>query len=113
MTISLEALAMSGANFLEVGLDMEEWEQMDSEVPDYLLAEEEEDNEKKGEQDKTNCECLFQSFEDNTMKYYVSENENEKDSESVVDVERNDLISKCWSYAPLKLRIMILLFRQF
>lgn len=42
MSISLEALAMSGVDFLEVGFDIEEWEQMDLQVPPYLLANEEE-----------------------------------------------------------------------
>ena len=40
MTISLEALAMSGADFHEGGLDVIEWERIDSKVPSYLLAEE-------------------------------------------------------------------------
>lgn len=43
MSFSLEALAMSGADFLEVGFDFEEWEKMESEIPPYLLAEEEGD----------------------------------------------------------------------
>ncbi|KAG6384878.1 hypothetical protein SASPL_153700 [Salvia splendens] len=49
MTISLEALAMSRADFHEVGLDVKEWEQIESEVPSYLLAEEvdESDNDEK------------------------------------------------------------------
>ncbi|KAL9148014.1 hypothetical protein ABFS82_12G013600 [Erythranthe guttata] len=44
MSVSLEALAMSGANYLEVGFDINEWEQMESEVPPHLLADEEEEN---------------------------------------------------------------------
>ncbi|KAL7131574.1 hypothetical protein ABFS83_12G012400 [Erythranthe nasuta] len=52
MSISLEALAMSGANFLEVGFDMNEWEQMESEVPPHLLADEEEENEEEEEEKK-------------------------------------------------------------
>lgn len=42
MPISLEALAMSGADY--VGFDLEEWEKMESEVPPYLLADEEEED---------------------------------------------------------------------
>lgn len=34
---------MSGADFLEVGLDIQEWELKDYEIPSYLLADEEED----------------------------------------------------------------------
>lgn len=48
MTVSLEALAMSGADFLEVGLDFEEWEQKDSEIPPYLLAEDDDDDNEEG-----------------------------------------------------------------
>ncbi|KAL7131575.1 hypothetical protein ABFS83_12G012500 [Erythranthe nasuta] len=44
MSVSLEALAMSGANYLEVGFDINEWEQLESEVPPHLLADEEEEN---------------------------------------------------------------------
>lgn len=44
MTVSLEALAMSGADFLKVGLDFEEWEQNDSEIPPYMLADEEDED---------------------------------------------------------------------
>ncbi|KAL2246613.1 UNVERIFIED_CONTAM: hypothetical protein Sindi_2513600 [Sesamum indicum] len=55
--MSLEALAMSGANFLEVGFDMDEWEQMESEIPPHLLADdEEEDDEKKVEQKNADYE---------------------------------------------------------
>ncbi|XP_051117803.1 uncharacterized protein LOC127242342 [Andrographis paniculata] len=45
MSISLEALAMSGANFFEDGFDIEEWELKELEVPHHLLAEEEEEEE--------------------------------------------------------------------
>ncbi|GFP84850.1 hypothetical protein PHJA_000628800 [Phtheirospermum japonicum] len=100
MTISLEALAMSGTNFLEVGFDMEEWEQMDAEVPDHLLAEEEEEEEEKeSKRDKTGYECSFQS--------YVRENKNGNERESV-DAERYDLIAKCWSHVPLRFGMIII-----
>lgn len=52
MSISLEALAMSGANYLEGDLDVEKWEQMESEVPLHLLADDKEDNGKDEEQEK-------------------------------------------------------------
>ncbi|THF96037.1 hypothetical protein TEA_010804 [Camellia sinensis var. sinensis] len=42
MSTSLEALAMSGANYIEYGVDTEEWELQDMEIPPHLLAEEEE-----------------------------------------------------------------------
>ncbi|KAG5529481.1 hypothetical protein RHGRI_030013 [Rhododendron griersonianum] len=44
----MEALAMVGVDYLDWGMDMEEWERGDSELPPLLLAEaeEEEENEK-------------------------------------------------------------------
>ncbi|KAL2521540.1 hypothetical protein Fot_25463 [Forsythia ovata] len=44
MSISLEALAMSGANYLDYGLDVEELEQMESEFPLHLLADDKDDD---------------------------------------------------------------------
>ncbi|XP_059623042.1 uncharacterized protein LOC132266206 [Cornus florida] len=41
MSVSLEALAMAGANYVEWGMDIEEWERR--ETPPHLLAEEEEE----------------------------------------------------------------------
>ncbi|CAK7334689.1 unnamed protein product [Dovyalis caffra] len=41
MSLSLEALAMAGTNYLEWGVDVEEWEDDDSELPPpHLLVEE-------------------------------------------------------------------------
>lgn len=45
MAISLEALAMSGADYIEYGMDIEEWELLDSETPPHLLADEEDEQE--------------------------------------------------------------------
>ncbi|KAL7230694.1 hypothetical protein ACSBR2_009052 [Camellia fascicularis] len=45
MSISFEALAMSGTNYLEFGMDIEEWERLDSEVPSHLYADEQEEEE--------------------------------------------------------------------
>ena len=48
MSVSLEALAMAGANYLESGMDIEEWEQQDlGPPPPHLLAEEEEREEEE------------------------------------------------------------------
>ena len=49
MSISLEALAMSGTSYVDYGMDIDEWERLDSETPPHLLAEddEEEDNEER------------------------------------------------------------------
>lgn len=42
MSVSLEALAMAGADYLEWDMDVEEWEQKDLEPPlPHLLVEEE------------------------------------------------------------------------
>ncbi|KAG5529482.1 hypothetical protein RHGRI_030014 [Rhododendron griersonianum] len=45
MSISIEALAMVGADYLDWGMDMKEWERRDPELPPHLLAEEEEEEE--------------------------------------------------------------------
>src|ERR1044072_1611151 len=47
MSVSLEALAMSGASNVECGMDIEEWERNDLEQypPPHLLAGEEEEEE--------------------------------------------------------------------
>ena len=44
MSISLEALAMSGTSYVDYGMDIDEWERLNSEIPPHLLAEEEEDH---------------------------------------------------------------------
>ncbi|KAG6386686.1 hypothetical protein SASPL_151858 [Salvia splendens] len=62
MTISLEALAMSGADFHEVGLDVIEWERIDSKVPSYLLAEEVREDENSNNEKRMKChDGLIQS----------------------------------------------------
>ena len=45
MAISLEALAMSGTSYVDYGMDIDEWERLNSEIPPHLLAEEEEEEE--------------------------------------------------------------------
>ncbi|KAL2453265.1 hypothetical protein Adt_49238 [Abeliophyllum distichum] len=52
MSFSLEALAMSGANYLEYGLNVEEWEQLESKVPLHLSADDKEEDEDKDKQHK-------------------------------------------------------------
>ena len=44
MSVSMEALAMAGADCYEWGMDVEEWEREDIELepPPHLLADEEE-----------------------------------------------------------------------
>ncbi|XVF61607.1 hypothetical protein PTKIN_Ptkin08bG0143900 [Pterospermum kingtungense] len=42
MSVSIEALAMAGTDYVEWGMDIEEWEQEDLDFPPaYLLADEE------------------------------------------------------------------------
>ncbi|OMO73100.1 hypothetical protein COLO4_27262 [Corchorus olitorius] len=46
MSVSIEALAMAGADYVEWGMDIEEWEYEDRDLtPAYLLADEEEGEE--------------------------------------------------------------------
>lgn len=64
MSISIEALAMVGADYLDWGKDMEECERGDQELPPHLLAEEEEEEEENekdevGVQRKRETICGF------------------------------------------------------
>lgn len=45
---------MSGADYLEFGYDMDEWEKMQSEIPPHLLADEDEEEEMKIEYSEKN-----------------------------------------------------------
>lgn len=46
MSVSMEALAMAGADYLEYGKDIEEWEHEDLEpTPPHLLADDDDDEE--------------------------------------------------------------------
>ena len=46
MSVSLEALAMAGVNYLESSMDIEEWQRQDlAPPPPHLLAHEEEEEE--------------------------------------------------------------------
>jgi len=42
MSISLEALAMAGADYLKDGMSFEEFERHEAELPPYLFADEDE-----------------------------------------------------------------------
>ncbi|KAL1568057.1 hypothetical protein AAHA92_03464 [Salvia divinorum] len=89
MTISLEALAMSGANFLEVGLDVKEWEQTDLEIPSYLLAdnEEEDDDDNEGKGMKWHDGSIHSSSCD----------DDSRDSGSISSLDES-----CWSFVGEK-----------
>ncbi|KAG5574637.1 hypothetical protein H5410_054771 [Solanum commersonii] len=43
MTISLEALAMSGGDYIKDGISMEEFEKYEEQVPPYLLIDEDDE----------------------------------------------------------------------
>ncbi|KAL7230689.1 hypothetical protein ACSBR2_009047 [Camellia fascicularis] len=68
MSISFEALAMSGANYLEFGMDVEEWERLDSVLPPHLYAEDE-DKEEEREEDEgpRKRENLVHDFKDKKL----------------------------------------------
>ncbi|KAL7230687.1 hypothetical protein ACSBR2_009045 [Camellia fascicularis] len=68
MSISFEALAMSGANYLEFGMDIEEWERLDSVLPPHLYAEDE-DKEEEREEDEAprKRENLVHDFKDKKL----------------------------------------------
>ncbi|XWS41583.1 hypothetical protein CRYUN_Cryun17cG0094300 [Craigia yunnanensis] len=43
MSVSIEALAMAGTDYIEWGMEIEEWEHEELEPPPHLLAEEAEE----------------------------------------------------------------------
>ncbi|KAK9713464.1 hypothetical protein RND81_06G029000 [Saponaria officinalis] len=48
MSVSLEALGMAGEDYVNFGMKMEEWERVEvEETPDYLMAYEDEDEQKE------------------------------------------------------------------
>lgn len=51
MAVSLEALAMTGADYVECGMTIEEWERLDVETPPHLLADDVEEEEWRREKD--------------------------------------------------------------
>lgn len=101
MTISLEALAMSGADFLEVGFNIEEWEEMNSEIPLYLI---EEDDEKEKKRVKGND--LYYERSSPSLPYEDLEDENEdgRDEESEICPKE-----KCWSFMNQKKNMCVLI----
>ncbi|CAA0833906.1 Unknown protein [Striga hermonthica] len=103
MRVSLEAQAMSGANYLEHGYDMEEWERMESEVPAYLLAEEDEE---KKEPEKIVRKRYFLSSENSDQKqYHACENEWDEVDEAQYEGQK---AKKCWGYLPLSFGMIII-----
>ncbi|KAL8479007.1 hypothetical protein ACS0TY_030777 [Phlomoides rotata] len=76
---------MSGADFLEVGFGIEEWEEMDSEIPLYLIEEDDEKEEKIIERNLLDCNGSVPS-----LSYDI-------DLEDKKEVRRNDEKEKCWS----------------
>ncbi|XP_052195115.1 uncharacterized protein LOC127803121 [Diospyros lotus] len=44
MSVSIEALAMAGANYLDYGMDIKEWERLASQLPPHLFLEEDDDD---------------------------------------------------------------------
>ncbi|XVE83126.1 hypothetical protein DITRI_Ditri16bG0062300 [Diplodiscus trichospermus] len=46
-SVSIEALAMAGVDFMEWGMDIEEWERDDELPPPHLLADDEEEEEEE------------------------------------------------------------------
>ncbi|XVE86789.1 hypothetical protein DITRI_Ditri18aG0062100 [Diplodiscus trichospermus] len=64
MSVSIEALAMAGVDYVEWGMDIEEWERDDELSPPHLLADEKEAEEEfvKGHLKQG---CSIQNLEDN------------------------------------------------
>ena len=121
MSVSLEALAMAGANYLESGMDIEEWEQQDlGPPPPHLLAEEEEREEEEKIYQKKNNEDDGRIGDDLvTILYHVKESlirmiTNERTARRVWSIGRTymraiirvlvmiriDIINRCKASSP-------------
>ncbi|OMO56122.1 hypothetical protein CCACVL1_26748 [Corchorus capsularis] len=75
MGVSLEALAMAGVDYIEWGLDVEEWERLNEQTPPHLLADEEEEEEEEFFMKGQVCNCIDNSSNSPTPSN-LSEDEN-------------------------------------
>ena len=100
MPVSLEALAMAGVNYLESGMDIEEWEHKDLGLPPpHLLTEEEEEIylKKNNEDDGSIRDDLI------TILYHVKESlirkiMNERTARRVWSVVRTFIRAILWCW---------------
>lgn len=98
MLVSLEALAMTGADYVEWGMDAEEWERDDDLTPPHLLAEEEEEEEHSAlpsthfSEDEDDCDSI--NIFETTWLFSSNSAGDRKDSEGRIVGEWVRLIVK-------------------
>ena len=101
MSISLEALAMAGVDYIEWGMDIEEWERDDELPPPHLLADEEEEEEFMKGHVRPGC-----SINNSSLSTYNLEDDNVSER-SVTElcypevVQWRSTIEKIWFYFML------------
>ncbi|KAF9681870.1 hypothetical protein SADUNF_Sadunf05G0047900 [Salix dunnii] len=83
MSASIEALAMAGVDYLIHNMNIEEWEQDESELPPpHLLAEEEEEVERNSKDSLTVCDFPRPS----TVKPFLCTKTNKEGTSSRIDL---------------------------
>ena len=99
MSVSIEALVMAGVDYLEWGMDIEEWERDDEVSPPHLLADDGEEEEFMKGQFEQGCSRITNS---SLPRYYNPENDSV--SERVTElcypdvVQWRNTIEKIWFY---------------
>ncbi|OMO73099.1 hypothetical protein COLO4_27261 [Corchorus olitorius] len=89
MEVSLEALAMAGVDYVEWGLDVEEWERLNEQTPPHLLADEEEEEDEeeeffmKGHDVKRGCNNCIDNYSSNSPTPSNLSEDDENGSERV------------------------------
>lgn len=69
MSVSLEALAMAGEDYVNFGIDMEEWERTElEETPAHLLADVDDDQQQYWSISNIN-DCITDNNYDNDMEF--------------------------------------------
>ncbi|XWS33336.1 hypothetical protein CRYUN_Cryun22dG0073100 [Craigia yunnanensis] len=98
MSVSIEALAMAGVDFMEWGMDIEEWKRDDKLPPPHLLADNEAEEFMKG-QFEQGCSCINNSSlpsNNNAEDDSASERVNELGYPE--EVQWRSTIEKIWFY---------------
>ena len=99
MSVSIEALAMAGVDYLEWGMDIEEWERDDEVSPPHLLADDGEEEEFMKGQFEQGCSCINNS---SLPSYNNAEDDNACERVTELGypevVQWRSIIEKIWFY---------------
>ncbi|KAK5785295.1 uncharacterized protein LOC128283873 [Gossypium arboreum] len=100
MSLSIEALAMAGVDYVEWGLDIEEWEREDELPPPHLLADDNEKEEEEFMKRHASTRQGFSAFINNTSPPSY----NLEDSERSVSELCNPGVVRYWRSKMEKIR---------